>query len=236
MTQLLSSQEELSEQVGVLLLTLEKTAQAYFLSGQAEQALQLFQIGMQLIHMPEVMPRVQARFKLSYGNMLTIVKTNFENAPVEDALAVLEDVKQTAAELDDAQLLADALNGIGYAHYIASSNKREGDPHSFSLIFKMLWNVGVFCMMSGGSVSLSFTLDSSLSCLVKKRPHVLPIYSHCRLHSNGVMRMKLSKHLVILDFLSKHKGIFPRHSTILLSHCINLNVRGCIFIYPLRML
>jgi hypothetical protein len=35
MTQLLSSQEELSEQVGVLLLTLEKTALVYFLSGTA---------------------------------------------------------------------------------------------------------------------------------------------------------------------------------------------------------
>jgi tetratricopeptide (TPR) repeat protein len=135
MTQLLSSQEELSEQVRVLLLTLDKTAQAYFLSGQAEQALQLFQIGMQLIHMPEVMLQAQARFKLSYGNLLAI-KTNFENVPVEDALAVLEDVKQVAAKLEDAQLLADALNGIGYAHYVASSNRREGDPQMILAYFQ----------------------------------------------------------------------------------------------------
>jgi tetratricopeptide (TPR) repeat protein len=128
MMQLPSSQEELPEQLRVLLLTLEKTAQSYFLLGQVEQALQLFQIGMQLIHMPEVMPRERARLKLSYGNMLAI-KTNFENAPVEDALAVLEEVKQLAAKLDDAQLLADVLNGIGFAHYVAASNKRDGDPH-----------------------------------------------------------------------------------------------------------
>ncbi len=135
MMQLSSLQEELSEHLKVLLLTVEKTAQSYFLLGQAEQALQLLQIGMQLIQMPEVMPREQAKLKLSYGNMLAI-KTNFENAPVEDALAVLEDVKQFAVKLDDTQLLADTLNSIGYAYYVAASNKREGDPRMILTYFQ----------------------------------------------------------------------------------------------------
>ena len=128
MIQPLLSQEKLSEQFRILLLTLEKTAQSYFIFGQLEKALQLLQIGMQLLSMPEVTPQEQVRLRLSYGNMLAI-KTNFANASVEDALAVLKEAKHLAAELDDAQLLADAFNGIGYAHYVAASNRREGDPH-----------------------------------------------------------------------------------------------------------
>jgi tetratricopeptide (TPR) repeat protein len=135
MAQSLPSQETLSEQWRVLLLTLEKTAQSYFLSGQLEQALQLLQVGIQLVHIPEVTPREQARFKLAYGNMLAI-KTNFENAPVENALALLEEAKQLAMTIADDQLIADALNGIGYAHYVAASNKREGDPHMLLAYFQ----------------------------------------------------------------------------------------------------
>jgi hypothetical protein len=75
------SQELLSEQFSVLLLTLEKTAQSYFISGQLEKALQLLRIGMQLLSMPEATPREQVRLRLSYGNMLAI-KTNFANASV----------------------------------------------------------------------------------------------------------------------------------------------------------
>lgn len=129
------SQEELSEQLRTLFLSLEKTAQSYLLLGQMKQALQLLEIGMQLMQLPGVTPREQARLKLSYGNIL-VIKTNFENAPIEDAITVLEEVKQLATELNDAQLLADALNGIGYAHYVTASNKRNGDPHMLLAYFQ----------------------------------------------------------------------------------------------------
>ena len=100
-----------------------------------KQALQLLQIGMQLMQLPGVTPREQARLKLSYGNIL-VIKTNFENAPIEDAITVLEEVKQLATKLNDAQLLADALNSIGYARYVAASNKRNGDPHMLLAYFQ----------------------------------------------------------------------------------------------------
>ena len=131
----LPSQKALPEQLRTLLLTLGKIAQSYFMLGHLEQALQLFQIGMQLLHVPEVTQRDQARLLLHYGNMLT-VKTLFENAPIEEALSVLEQAKQLATKLDDEQLIADALDGIGYAHYIIASNKREGDPHVLRAYFQ----------------------------------------------------------------------------------------------------
>ena len=131
----LPSQKALPEQLRTLLITLEKIAQSYFMLGHLEQALQLFQVGMQLIHAPEVTQRDQARLLLHYGNMLTI-KTLFENAPVEEAVSVLEQAKQLATKLDDEQLIADALDGIGYAHYIIASNKREGDPHVLRAYFQ----------------------------------------------------------------------------------------------------
>ncbi len=135
MTQPLSSQEGLAEQFRELLLSFEKCAHSYFMLGQLEQALQLFQIGLQMIRLPEVTQRDKARFLLRYGNMLT-VKTNFENAPVEEAVAVLEQVKQLATELNDAHLFADALNGIGFARYVVASNKREGDPQMLLTTFQ----------------------------------------------------------------------------------------------------
>ncbi len=67
--------------------------------------------------------RDQARLLLHNGNML-VAKTQFENAPVEEALSMLEQAKQLATELDDEQLIADALNDIGFAHYVASNNRR----------------------------------------------------------------------------------------------------------------
>lgn len=128
MAQPLPSQEMLAEQLRALLLTLEKSAHSYFMLGQLEQALQLYQIGMEVLHIPEVTQYDRATLLLHYGNMLAI-KTNFENAPVEEAISVLEQAKQLALSIDDAQLLADALNGIAFAQYVAASNKREGDPH-----------------------------------------------------------------------------------------------------------
>jgi hypothetical protein len=55
----LPSQKALPEQLRTLLLTLEKIAQSYFMFGHLEQALQLFQIGMQLLRVPEVTQRDQ---------------------------------------------------------------------------------------------------------------------------------------------------------------------------------
>jgi tetratricopeptide (TPR) repeat protein len=128
-------QEALSKQLGTFLLHLEKIAQSYYVLGNLDQALQLFQIGMQVIHIPEVTQRDQARFLLNYGNTLTI-KTLFENAPVEKALSLLENAHQLAVTLADEQLIADTLDGIGYAHYISASSKRDGDPHMFLAYFQ----------------------------------------------------------------------------------------------------
>lgn len=135
MTQPLSSHEGLTEQLRGLLFALENSARGYFLRGQLEQALQLLQVGLQVIPLPEVRQRDRATFLLHYGNMLA-VKTNFENAPVEAAVLVLEQAKQFATELDDAHLFADALSGIGYARYIAASNNRDGDPQMLLATFQ----------------------------------------------------------------------------------------------------
>jgi tetratricopeptide (TPR) repeat protein len=129
------SQEELPEQLRALLLTLEKTAQSYFLRGQVEQALQVLQWGIQLFSLPEMTQQNQARLLLAYGNMLA-VKTQFENAPEAPALSVLEQAKQLALNIQDEQLLGDAMNGIGFATYVAASNKREGDPQMLLTIFQ----------------------------------------------------------------------------------------------------
>ncbi|GCE31859.1 hypothetical protein KDA_73430 [Dictyobacter alpinus] len=128
MASLLPDQQTLAAHISTLLLTLETTAQAYFQSGQLEPALEICQMGMQLIQRPETTATAQAQLKLVYGNMLA-VKTNFENTPIEDALLVLEEAKVIAQKTDTPHLLADALQSIGYAHYMAASNKREGDPH-----------------------------------------------------------------------------------------------------------
>jgi len=130
-----TAQEELSEQLRTLLLTLEKTAQSYFLRGQVEQALQLLQWGLQLFSLPEMTQQDQARLLLAYGNMLA-VKTQFENAPLAPALSVLEQAKQLAVNMQDEQLLGDVMHGIGFATYVAASNKREGDPQRVLTIFQ----------------------------------------------------------------------------------------------------
>ena len=135
MVQSQSFQESLPEQFGIVLLTLEKIAQSYFMLGNLEQALQIFQFGMQLVNAPEIMQRDRAEFLLHYGNILS-AKTQFTNAPVEEALSVLEQAKQLAATLNDVQLLADALDSIGFARYVAASNKREGDPDVFRAFFQ----------------------------------------------------------------------------------------------------
>ncbi len=131
----LSVQETLPEQFGTLLLVFENIARSYFLSGQPWQALQLLQLGLQTLDMPEVMQRDKARFLLHYGKVLT-ARTQYENAPIEEAVAVLEQGRQLAAALDDAQLIADALDSIGFAQYVAASNRREGDPHMFRASFQ----------------------------------------------------------------------------------------------------
>jgi len=135
MTQAQSSQETLPEQFGTVLLALERIAQSYFTLGHLEQALQIFQIGMQVLHNPEVTQRDQAEFLSHYGNMLA-AKTQFANAPVEEALSLLEQAKQLAIALSDVQLLADALDSIGFAQYVAASNNRAGDPLVFRASFQ----------------------------------------------------------------------------------------------------
>src|SRR5579883_3459242 len=77
----------------------------------------------------------QIKLLLHNGSVLTS-KTLFENAPVEEAISILEQAKQLAIELDDKQLIADALNAIGFAHYVASNNRREGDPHMIRAYFQ----------------------------------------------------------------------------------------------------
>src|SRR5581483_7321341 len=77
----------------------------------------------------------QIKLLLHNGNMLT-AKTQFENAPVEEALSMLEQAKQLATELHDEQLIADALNAIGFAHYVAANNRQEGDPHMIRACFQ----------------------------------------------------------------------------------------------------
>lgn len=69
----------------------------------------------------------RARTLLHDGTILT-AKTQFANAPVEEALSLLEQAKQLATKLDDAQMIADTINAIGFAHYVAANNRRDGDP------------------------------------------------------------------------------------------------------------
>lgn len=135
MAQLPLSQEKLVEQFSELLLTLEKTAQSCFLLGHVEQALQVLQAGMQVIQLPDVPSPDQARFKLAYANMLA-VKTQFANAPVEEAVAMLEEVKQLAIQHEDEQLHSDALQSLGNALYVSASNKRDGDPRVLLAYFQ----------------------------------------------------------------------------------------------------
>lgn len=135
MTQTPFSQEILQEQLETLLLNIEKLAQSYFMLGHLEKALQIFQMGGQVFHLPEVTQRDQARFLLHYGNMLA-ARTQFQNAPVEEALAMLEQAKQLATLVDDEQIIAGALDGLGFASYVAASNKRQGDPIAFRRYFQ----------------------------------------------------------------------------------------------------
>ncbi|GHO87440.1 hypothetical protein KSZ_54460 [Dictyobacter formicarum] len=120
-------QGALSSQFDTVLETMEGIATSYFLSGRLEQALQILQVGRLLLSMPEVTTHAQARFLLQYGRTLTL-KTQFENAPEDEAIAVLQQVQQLAKQLDDPQLIADAVDSIGFAGYTAASNRREGDP------------------------------------------------------------------------------------------------------------
>ncbi|BCL79895.1 tetratricopeptide repeat protein [Ktedonobacteria bacterium brp13] len=133
--QQLPVQEALPKQFGTLLLTFENIAQSYYLSGRPWQALQLLQSGLQTLAMPEVTQHDKARFLLHYGKRLT-ARTQFENASIEEAITVLEKGKQLATEIEDPQLIADAFDAIGFAHYVAASNRREGDPHMFYVSFQ----------------------------------------------------------------------------------------------------
>ncbi len=130
-----SSQEMLPERLATFLVTLKQLAQSYFMGGHLEQAVQLLQAGMHILAFPEVTQLDHASFLLHYGNMLA-ARTQFQNAPVEEALIILEQTKQLAITLDEKQLLADAFDSLGFAHYVAASNKRDGDPYLFRGYFQ----------------------------------------------------------------------------------------------------
>ncbi|GCE22419.1 tetratricopeptide repeat protein [Dictyobacter kobayashii] len=135
MTQENQWQEALPAQFGKVLEALEGIASTYYMTGRLEQALHIFQAGRPLLAMPEVTLHDQAQFLLHYGQMLTR-KTQYENAPEDEAVELLQQARRLAVQLDDKPLIADAVDSIGFAGYVAASNRREGDPSLLQVYFQ----------------------------------------------------------------------------------------------------
>ncbi|GLV55619.1 hypothetical protein KDH_24630 [Dictyobacter sp. S3.2.2.5] len=127
MTQQHQGARALPEQFDAVLETMEYIVTSYFTVGRLEQALHTLRAGQSLLELPEVPTAARARFLLCYGRMLTL-KTQFENAPEDDAIELLQQARRLAKQADDPRLIADAVDSIGFAGYTAASNRHEGDP------------------------------------------------------------------------------------------------------------
>jgi tetratricopeptide (TPR) repeat protein len=120
------SLDSLSQTYKELIESVCQIAERYYYQGRFDNALDLLGAGLQMAQQKEVDTEVQANVLTKQGRLLAH-RSFATNSGYEDALSTLRRAEKIAQSINSKEVLAEALNFIGLAHYARKFNTGKGD-------------------------------------------------------------------------------------------------------------